>query len=197
MCGRYNFSMEESAELREIVRQIEAKNARADWHMGEIFPTNTAPVLLWEQERAEPELVGWGFPGFKSGARTIINARAETAAERPMFRKSLDGRRCVIPTSGFFEWQKPSKQKYLFRLPDADATYLAGIWNEFAGERRFCIVTTAANESIADVHDRMPVVLPKSQLNDWLTDRGAAEAILHTVPPMLSRQAVSAQTSLW
>ena len=57
MCGRYNFSAEESAELREIVRQIEAKNALTDWHAGEIFPTNTAPVLLWEQEHVEPELL--------------------------------------------------------------------------------------------------------------------------------------------
>ena len=116
---------------------------------------------------------------------------------RRAFRGSLDGRRCVVPTSGFYEWQKPTKEKFLFRLPDADATYLAGIWNEFAGERRFCIVTTAANDSIADVHDRMPVVLPKASLGDWLSDRGAAEAILHTVPPMLTRQAVSAQTKLW
>lgn len=93
--------------------------------------------------------------------------------------------------------KKPSKQKYLFRMPNEDATYLAGIWNKFAGERRFCIVTTAANDSIADVHDRMPVVLPKASVADWLSNRGAAEAILHTVPPMLTREAVSAQTSLW
>ncbi|WP_066456511.1 SOS response-associated peptidase [Anaerotruncus rubiinfantis] len=197
MCGRYNFTAEESAELQEIVRQIEAKNAQAEWHVGEIFPTNTAPVLFWEQEQTSPDLLGWGFPGFKSGARTIINARAETAGERPMFRKSLDERRCVIPSSGFYEWQKLSKQKYLFRLPGEDALYMAGIWNEFAGERRFCIITTEANESIADVHSRMPVVLPKSEINEWLCNRRVAEEILHTVPPMLAREAVSAQTTLW
>lgn len=195
MCGRYNFSAEESAELREIVRQIEAKNTQADWHAGEIYPTNAVPILLWEQKRTEPELVSWGFPGFQ-GSRTIINARAETAAERPMFRKSLDTRRCVIPSSGFYEWDK-EKQKYLFRLPGEDALYMAGLWNEFAGERKFCIVTTEANDSIADIHSRMPVVLPKAQLSDWLESRTAAEEILHSIPPMLARRAVSVQTRLW
>lgn len=195
MCGRYNFSTEECAELREIVRQIEAKNTQADWHAGEIYPTNAVPILLWEQNRTEPELVNWGFPGFQ-GSRTIINARAETVGEKSMFRKSLDTRRCVIPSSGFYEWDK-EKQKYLFRLPGEDTLYMAGLWNEFAGERKFCIVTTGANDSMANVHNRMPVVLPKARLSDWLTSRTAAEEILHSVPPMLMRRAVSAQIRLW
>lgn len=113
-----------------------------------------------------------------------------------MFRRSLEGRRCVVPSSGFFEWDR-EKQKYLFHLPGEDALYMAGIWNEFAGERRFCIVTTAANGSISDIHSRMPVVLPKARVQDWIWDRGAAEAILHTTPPLLSRQSVSPQTRLW
>lgn len=195
MCGRYNFTAEESAELREIVRQVEMKNAQADWHMGEMFPTNTAPVLLWEGQHAMPELLNWGFPRFK-GSRSIINARAETAAERPMFRKSLEERRCVIPSSGFYEWDK-DKNKYLFRLPGEQELYMAGIWNEFAGSRRFCIVTTAANDSISDVHNRMPLVLPKKQVEGWLNDRRTAEAILHTVPPILTRTEVSPQMKLW
>ncbi len=161
----------------------------------EIYPTNKAPVLVAAREQMVPALLGWGFPGFQ-GSKTIINARAETAAERPMFRRSLEGRRCVVPSSGFFEWDR-EKQKYLFHLPGEDALYMAGIWNEFAGERRFCIVTTAANGSISDIHSRMPVVLPKARVQDWIWDRGAAEAILHTTPPLLSRQSVSPQTRLW
>lgn len=193
MCGRYQFSMEESAELREIVRQI--GQGQNGWHTGEIYPTNRVPVLVTAQEQTAPALLGWGFPGFQ-GSKSIINARAETAAERPMFRKSLEGRRCAVPSSGFFEWDK-DKQKYLFRLPDKNTLYMAGLWNEFAGKRRFCIVTTAANASISDIHSRMPVVLPKAQVQDWIWDRGAAEAILHTTPPMLVGQRVSAQTHLW
>lgn len=195
MCGRYNFSAEESAELREIVQQIEGRNAQADWHMGEIYPTNNAPVLLWEQEHIKPALFGWGFPGFGK-SRSIINARAETADTKPMFRKPLETRRCIIPCSGFYEWDK-EKQKYLFRLPNEDTLYMAGIWNEFVGERRFCILTTEANESISDVHHRMPLVIYKRQLDGWLGDRGTAEAILHETPPLLERQSVSAQTKLW
>ncbi len=195
MCGRYNFSVEESAELREIVQQMEAKNAKADWHTGEIFPTNQAPVLLWEQGVEEPELLGWGFPGFKS-SKSIINARAETADQRPMFRESLKERRCVIPSSGFYEWDA-SKQKYLFQLPDEDTLYMAGLWKEFEGQRRFCILTTVANSSISEVHSRMPVVLPKSRMEDWLGSGRAAEEILRAVPPMLVKYPVSAQMRLW
>ena len=193
MCGRYQFSMEESAELREIVRQI--GQGQDGWHTGEIYPTNRVPVLVTAQEQTAPALLGWGFPGFQ-GSKTIINARAETAAERPMFRKSLEGRRCVVPSSGFFEWDK-DKQKYLFRLPDKNTLYMAGLWNEFAGERRFCIVTTAANASISDIHSRMPVVLPKAKSQDWTWARGVAEAIRLSTPPMLWVQSVSAQTRLW
>lgn len=190
MCGRYNFTAEESAELREIVQQIERKYAQSDWHQGEIYPTNNVPVILWKDGQSDPELLGWGFPGFK-GSRSIINARAETASERPMFRKSLNERRCVIPSNGFYEWDK-SKQKYLFRLPGEDVLYMAGLWNEFAGERRFCIVTTEANESIHDVHTRMPVVLPRARIHDWMRDRSAAEEILHTIPPALVRKLATA-----
>lgn len=163
-------------------------------HGGDL-PYKQAPVLVAAREQMVPALLGWGFPGFQ-GSKTIINARAETAAERPMFRRSLEGRRCVVPSSGFFEWDR-EKQKYLFHLPGEDVLYMAGIWNEFAGEPRFCIVTTAANGSISDIHSRMPVVLPKARVQDWIWDRGAAEAILHTTPPPLSRQSVSSQTRLW
>ena len=195
MCGRYNFTAEESAEIRQIIKDVEQRNAQAEWTAGEVFPTNTMPVLQWEQDKPAPNLMIWGFPGFQK-SRTIINARAETADSKPMFRNSLDEHRCIIPSTGFYEWDK-DKQKYLFRLPDEPELYMAGLFNDFAGEQRYCILTTAANASIEDIHSRMPVILPKNRLHDWLESRVAAEEILHTVPPMLTRQSVSAQTRLW
>ena len=188
MCGRYNFSAEESEEIRRIIAEVNQKHN--DVKTGEIFPTNFVPVLLPEQEQIAPEAMVWGFPGFRAGQRTIINARSETAAEKPMFRASLRERRCVIPSTGFFEWDS-QKQKYLFRLPDTAELYMAGIYNEYKGEQRFVILTTAANESIADVHNRMPVVLTKESIHDWIQYESAAMDLLHVAPPMLNREIVS------
>lgn len=188
MCGRYNFSQEESDEIREIVREVERRQ-RGEFKTGEIYPTNAAPVLVAGDDRPVPELLTWGFPGFK-GQRTIINARAETAPDKPMFRKCLEQRRCVIPSTGFYEWDE-GKQKIRFNLPGDRALYMAGLYNEFAGEPRYVILTTAANESIADVHNRMPVVLPRERITEWIGDLAAAMDILHTVPPMLDRQPAS------
>ena len=186
MCGRYNFSQEESDEIREIVREVERRQ-RGEFKMGEIYPTNVAPVLVAGDDRPVPELLAWGFPRFdKKGV--VINARAETAPDKPMFRKCLEQRRCVIPSTGFYEWAA-DKTKYRFRLPGEDALYMAGLYNEFAGEPRYVILTTAANESIADVHNRMPVVLPRARIAEWIGGLGAALEILRAVPPMLERTA--------
>ena len=103
--------------------------------------------------------------------------------DKPMFRKCLEQRRCVIPSTGFYEWAA-DKTKYRFRLPGEDALYMAGLYNEFAGEPRYVILTTAANESIADVHNRMPVVLPRARIAEWIGGLGAPVGILRAVPPL-------------
>lgn len=155
---------------------------------GEIYPTNTAPILMGLS--LSPEPAAWGFPGFK-GSGAVINARAETAAEKRMFAESLVARRCVIPSTGFYEWKKEGreKRKYLFRIPEKKLLYMAGLYKEFQGERRYVILTTEPNSSIADVHNRMPVVLPEDMLATWVMDGDMAEQILKGVPPLLSRQA--------
>ncbi|WP_147539293.1 SOS response-associated peptidase [Anaerotruncus rubiinfantis] len=189
MCGRYNFSQEESEEIQAIVREIERRQGVTGLKTGEIYPTNAAPVLLAENDAITPALFSWGFPGFK-GQRVIINARAETAPEKPMFRASLAARRCVIPSTGFYEWDN-HRQKYRFNLPDSTALYMAGFYNEFKGEPRYVILTTAANNSIADVHNRMPVVLEKDMIRTWIQDEAAAREILRAEPPLLERKLVS------
>lgn len=110
--------------------------------------------------------ISWGFPKWTSKG-VIINARSETAAEKSMFRKSLLQRRCVVPATGFYEWNH-KKQKYKFNLPNHELLYLAGIWNEYEGEKHFVILTTAANEAMKDIHNRMPVILKKNIINQWV-----------------------------
>lgn len=92
-------------------------------------------------------------------------------------------RRCTIPSTGFYEWK--DKQKYHFTLPGSSVLYMAGIYNEFAGEPRFVILTTAANESVEEIHDRMPLVLEKNMLNDWISNNETAMHLIHDAPPQL------------
>lgn len=189
MCGRYSlFTQEENQEIMRIVRTLDTKYPQNNMKHGEIFPTNTAPILCLEQNSIHPELSTWGFPRF--GAKgVIINARSETADSRPMFRKSLHNRRCVVPSTGFYEWsQNEAKTKYRFNLPNDSTLYMAGIFNEFQGENRFVILTTSANNSIADVHNRMPVILPKAMAEDWIMSEDFALSYLHASMPVLQRE---------
>lgn len=192
MCGRYSlFTDEENQEIMRIVKSLDTRYPANNMKHGEIYPTNTAPILSLQQDIIKPELSVWGFPRFGSKG-VIINARSETADERPMFKKSLHTRRCVVPSTGFYEWsQNGSKTKYRFRLPEAQALYMAGIYNEFKGEHKFVILTTGANNSIADVHDRMPVILPKHMIEDWLFSEDFALSYLHAIMPALQREVAS------
>ena len=114
MCGRYCLYEDGNEELRAILDRTEG-----EFKTGEIFPTDKAPVLIQQTGTVMPEAVVWGFPGFP-GKGVIINARAETVPEKPMFRRSLASMRCVIPSSGFFEWSHSGpKIKYQFNLPDS------------------------------------------------------------------------------
>ncbi|MFU0827878.1 MAG: Abasic site processing protein [Lachnoclostridium sp.] len=187
MCGRYYVDDETSREIRKILEQLDAKYENSNRKTGEIFPTNPAPILAAYNGRIEPELSVWGFPNFyKKGV--IINARAESAMEKKTFRECLVNRRCVIPSNGFFEWDS-NKKKYLFTLKGSDILYMAGIYNFYQDECRFVILTTEANESMAPVHNRMPVVLTEDDMERWILDQNSTSRILRQIPPLLSKTA--------
>lgn len=182
MCGRFAlFDEKEIKEINEIIAEIEQRK-RITISRGEIFPTQRVPAVAKASALQSVEAMTWGFPHFK-GSGVIINARCETAHERPMFRKHLSTKRCLIPSTGFFEWSKKdpkNKTKYLFQLPDTPVLYMAGIYNEFNGEKRFVILTTKANDSINDIHDRMPVIVQKEHFEDWLQDEERAMLFLRS-----------------
>lgn len=153
--------------------------------------STTAPILLNHNHALVPELSVWGFPGFQ-GKGVIINARSETAADKKTFRDSLLFRRCIIPTTGFYEWTKDKKkEKYLFTLPDSPVLYLAGFYNELKGERRFVILTTESNSSVSDIHNRMPVIITPDIKEKWVNDTDMALNYLHEEMPLLNNQDVS------
>lgn len=188
MCGRYNFTVEQSDEVLEILEKLNAKFQGKEAKTGEVFPTNLAPILIEEQKEVSPTLSSWGFPKF-DGKGVIINARSETAFEKRTFRESLLSRRCIVPSTGFYEWDS-TKQKWLFRLEGTNALYMAGLYTLHQGELRYVILTTEANDSIKDVHNRMPLVIPKQEIETWIMDSQATNELLHRVPPQLIRTAV-------
>lgn len=114
----------------------------------------------------------------------LINARAESVLEKRTFRESVLKRRCVIPAKGFFEWNG-QKEKYRFEREEP-ILFMAGCFNQFYGESRFVVLTTQANPSVISVHERMPLILEREELEDWVLDDRATEFILHKTPVLLN-----------
>lgn len=187
MCGRYTlFTDRELEELNDIIEKIDNDIKRDQMKTGEIFPTDLVPVILLENGAAVPKLFTWGFPNFQNKG-VLINARGETVHEKKLFKSLVQTKRCIIPSTGFYEWDK-EKRKYLITLPGTPMLYMAGLYDEFEGENRFVIITTDSNGSVAQVHNRMPVVLEKNVLEDWLRDSQFAQKILNCNHPECSIQ---------
>lgn len=123
------------------------------------------------------------------------NARAESVMERSAFHNGIRYHRLLIPASGFYEWNA-QKECSTFTRGDGQALYMAGFCDWFEGERRFVILTTAANDSMLKVHDRMPLILEQEQIPDWFDDT-RLETILRQTPVMLHRETEYEQLSLF
>ncbi|MDO5292119.1 MAG: SOS response-associated peptidase [bacterium] len=184
MCGRFNVDFEEQKELKEILKELNQKHPGNRIKHGDVYPTDTAAILRADEAKIVPELSVWGFPGFQ-GKGVIINARSETVFEKRMFKDSMVTRRCLIPMTGFYEWDE-QKNKYLFK-DGADVMYVGGIYNEYKGQNHFVILTTAANDSMREVHNRMPLIIAERDRESWLKEREKTNSILSKVPEALKR----------
>jgi putative SOS response-associated peptidase YedK len=177
MCGRFT-QQRSDAELAELF----AAEPLSDGPGGRfnIAPTDPASVVVEKAERRALTAYRWGLiPHWAKdssiGSR-LINARAETLATSNAFRDSFAHRRCIVPADGFYEWRGTPgrRQPYLFHDRAGGALALAGLWSGWrdpqSGEirRTFTIVTTEANELMAPVHDRMPVILAPETWTRWL-----------------------------
>ena len=171
MCGRYNFSKNSSSPMVQKVlenlqeRQIEVKT-------GEVNPGDVAAVIASNRKLA-PQAFGmkWGYK--LPDGKLIFNARSETAAQKAMFADGMRQRRCLIPADCYYEWQKTGqgKQKYQLAPSDANGFFLAGIYRIEQGSAVFSVLTKEPVEPIAFIHHRMPVILPKEAMSDWLNPR--------------------------
>ena len=182
MCGRYSLTSPEDAmrhlfDLPTLITGI----ISAAWATPRfnIAPTQTAPVLRQAENGAGNELTAmtWGLiPSWsqeQSGGQ--INARSETAAEKPSFRDAYRRRRCLVPADGFYEWQKidGSKQPYWISRADGAPFVFAGLWEDWMDgtaepSPRFTILTSAASEALRPIHHRMPIILGQQYFTAWL-----------------------------
>ncbi|WP_193371146.1 SOS response-associated peptidase [Pelagibius marinus] len=184
MCGRFTnqITWRELVELYEIHDQP-ALNLRPRYNVApsqDIPIVRPVPVEDEEDEDAPREVVmaRWGLVPFwakdlKVGYK-MINAKAETVDEKPAFRNAFKRRRCLIPADGFYEWKKldkKEKQPYRLCLPEQRAFAFAGLWeaNDKLEVTSCTIITTEPNAVAAEIHDRMPVILPPEAYAGWLS----------------------------
>lgn len=190
---------DETAEIQGKTAEIQGVKAESQGipRIGAriIRPTDMAPVLAGYKDGVIYRSVRWGLPGFQKG-QVIFNARCETALERPTFRAGVRNSRIVIPAAHFFEWNA-RKEKNTFRRKDGKPLYFAGFCQGMGEDERFAMLTTAANASMAPVHDRMPLILEESEIEPWLYQEDWTESLLRKIPGELSREAEYEQLSLF
>ncbi|MCU1496893.1 MAG: hypothetical protein JWM47_846 [Acidimicrobiales bacterium] len=203
MCGRFV----SSSPPDEVARYFDAEppGEAAFEPRYNVAPTEDVFVVLVDGgvRRLAPH--HWGLVPVwatspAAGAR-MINARAEGLGEKAAFKRSYARRRCLVPADGFYEWQKvpgqKTKQPYFIHREDHEPLAFAGLWEEWRGPdragsqrlRSTTIVTTTANEVMAPIHDRMPVILPPSAWDEWLdpdnADLDALGRLLVPAPPQI------------
>jgi putative SOS response-associated peptidase YedK len=192
MCGR--FSLGATTRVAQIFDLPDWREMPPRYN---IAPSQNVPAIIRDREAAAREMrsMRWGLipswatdPGI--GSR-LINARAETVATKPAFRRSLRERRCLILADGFYEWVRESgrKQPYCIRFRDERPFAFAGLWDRWqpAGEQPLdtcTIVTTTPNALVQPLHDRMPVILAADAYNRWLDPAvQAAERLVGLLRP--------------
>ncbi|CAN5491907.1 SOS response-associated peptidase [soil metagenome] len=209
MCGRYVTTTDADGLVKFFVlddRDPAARTANVRWQGGanyNVAPTDPVPAVVRHDGQLVITELRWGLVPFWADDRRIgarmINARAETVADKPAFAKSFAERRCLIPADGFYEWEKVAGKRlpWLVRRTDGDPMVFAGIWSswrppatdtEADRDTRVLtcsIITTTANGVLQPIHDRMPAVLGRAVWDAWLdpqSDLGDLRQLLGPAP---------------
>lgn len=187
MCGRFAITLPPEA-ARQYFGYGEQPNFPPRF---DVRPTQPVPVVVLSERARHFMLMRWGFlPGFVRDEKEfplLINARSETAHEKPSFRNAIRRRRCLFVADAFYEWQKlddKGRKKQPFRIarPNGEPLALGGIyetWSKDGSEIDTCaILTTSANAMLSAIHDRMPVILNPADFDRWLSpDTGQDEVV--------------------
>jgi putative SOS response-associated peptidase YedK len=200
MCGRYTLTSSPEA-IRALFAYLEQPNFPARYN---IAPTQPIAIVRLVEGRRQFALVRWGLlPSWVKDPKAfslIINARGEGVADKPAFRNAIKRRRCLIPADGFYEWKAgaPRKQPFFIHARSGAPLALAGLWETWTGPNgeeldTAAIVTTGANETMAPLHDRMPVIIPPDAFERWLgkgeiessVDAALAQTLIRSAPDEL------------
>lgn len=190
MCGRFSLGLVYGFSTRFGVPEVPELKPRYN-----IAPFQQVPVIVGGDAKSV-RWMRWGLvPHWAKGEEfglKLINVRSESAMEKPMFKPLLNRQRCLVPATGFYEWQKQATRKrpYHIRIKDQEYFAMAGIFDTWSKEGKelvtFSILTTAANEAIAPIHDRMPVILRREKEGEWASrevlSADALSDIFHSVP---------------
>ena len=193
MCARFFVNDDVIEMVSEIT--VSQDTEIADLPRGDVRPSGRAPIITGKQNDLRANVMTWGFSRY-DGKGLVINARSESAAEKPMFRDSILRRRCVVPAKHFYEWDA-SKNKITFRRSNEPVLYMAGIYDRFDGRDRFTVLTTAANDSVSRFHDRMPVILNRDELEPWIFEDGVFSSLMKKKMPVLEHWQDNEQMSLF
>ncbi len=189
MCGR--FYLDSPTEYLQEVFNVESSLLITPRF--NIAPTQKIIVVRHRDHVRELVQLRWGLiPSWSKEAKSnysMINARAETVAEKPAYRAAFKKRRCLIPASGFYEWKpdKSGKQPYAICKSDGSLMAFAGLWEHWEGDsdviESCSIIVTEANDQVRTVHDRMPVILQPDTFNQWLDEEATADGLQDLLLP--------------
>jgi putative SOS response-associated peptidase YedK len=192
MCGRYAVTTVPET-MRALFRYLNNPDFPPRYN---VAPTQPVPIVRIVEGQREFALVRWGLiPAWVKDPRTfslLINARGESALDKPAFRNAMRRRRCLFPADGFYEWkpEKGGKRPYFVRLKSGQPMAFAGLWEAWMGPNgeemeTAAIVTTAASRALAHIHDRMPVIVPPEAFDFWLdpnVDPEMASSVIQPAP---------------
>ena len=198
MCYRTYYLTEYRRKLNEMLREEGLKQPECTLDRSgemDIHPSEKAFVIHEEKGLIDTTEMVWGFSS-PFGKSLIANARSETVKAKAMFSDSVLKRRCIIPVSGFYEWDA-YKARYRFFMPDGGLVLLAGIYHPEQGTDRFTVLTTEANGCMAPVHNRMPVMVSRSEIRMWINDDSMCDEILRRRQQDLAKEQDEGQISMF
>lgn len=207
MCGRYGSEM--SPDQLSLLFDVPVAQTRGVGPRYNIAPTQLAPIVRLDTNATrEVSMLRWGLvPSWAadaSRAARLINARSETVADKPSYRDAYGARRCVVPADGFYEWRRAGRSRIPFhfqRLGGRPFAF-AGLWERWrspvdgAPLDTFTVLTTQANALVAQVHDRMPVMLTDTAMERWMEPGATPGELAQLLRPFAASEMESWEVSI-